>query len=131
MLLIVAPVMTLVTPQAVMAGDACERRILLIPPWYRDLTDDDCNIVSPSSVPGGLGGFIWRVALNVVEIGLFIAGYVSLLFIFYGGFLFLTGGSNPTQTEKARKTLVNAVIGLIISIASIAIVNLIFGLVKG
>ncbi|MCK9623145.1 MAG: hypothetical protein M0R47_21745, partial [Methylobacter sp.] len=95
----------------------------------RGLTDADCNILSPDKA-GGLSTFIWKIVLNIIEIGLFIAGYAALFFILYGGFLFLTGGSNPSQIEKARKSILNAVIGLVISISAIAIVKLIFGILK-
>jgi len=120
--------------------EKCEKRILGFPTWYRGLSAIDakgeCTVISPdqlntsiSSEPSnGLQNFIWKVVLNVIEIGLFIAGYVALFFVLYGGFQFLTGGSNPGQVEKARTTILNAVIGLAISMAAIAAVNLIFRL---
>ena len=129
-LLAAAPVAIVATPQAsYAAGPACDQGLLGMPPWYRGLTDADCNILSPDKA-GGLSTFIWKIVLNIIEIGLFIAGYAALFFILYGGFLFLTGGSNPSQIEKARKSILNAVIGLVISISAIAIVKLIFGILK-
>lgn len=132
-MLMAAPVATLAIPQSVAAaGPNCERTFLGMPPWYRGLVDPadpNCDIKPPEKV-GGLSNFIWMIVLNVIEIGLFIVGYAALFFIIYGGFLFLTGGSNPSQTEKARKTLLNAVIGLVISISAIAVVKLIFGIFK-
>jgi hypothetical protein len=134
-LLVAAPIFSVVIPQPAMAIN-CEQRILGIPPWFRGMTTtqkstitgkDECVIESPSQVSGGIQGFILKIALNVVEIGLFIAGYASLFFILYGGFQFLTGGSNPSTVEKARVTLLNAIIGLAIALGSIAVVNLIFG----
>lgn len=146
-LFVVTPIVALATPQSTFAAPApedttgtttaaapakdCEYRILGIPTWFRGLTDAECNIVSPDKAPGGLSGFIWAIALNIVEIGLFLAGYVALFFVLYGGFQFMTGGSNPGQIEKARKTILNAVIGLAISMASIGIVNLIFRIING
>jgi hypothetical protein len=136
---VAAPVMTIAAPVTAVASDACDNagRILLMPPWYRGLTDDNCNVISPTdtlpgaSEPIGISGFIWHIALNIIEIGLFIAGYVALFFILYGGFLFLTGGSNPTQTENARKTIINAAVGFAISTAAIGATNLIFRLING
>ena len=130
---IAAPFMTLVvTPTSYAAADAsCEVRILGIPPWYRGLASRDaatnqCSIESPGT---DLSKFIWHVALNVIEIGLYLVGYIAVFFILYGGFQFLTGGDKPGQIEKARTTILNAVIGLVISIASVVIVNLIFGII--
>jgi hypothetical protein len=119
---VAAPITAVATPGPVSA--ACRERVLGFPYWYRGIVDNECNIISPA---GDLSGFIWTIALNVIEIALFIVGYIALFFILYGGFMFITGGSNPAQVEKARKSILNAVIGLVISIASIGLVNLIFG----
>ena len=131
--LIAAPVMTVVTPQTALAANhPCDnsRTILGLPFWYRGLTKTDstgdCAISSPEEA-GGLSPFIWKIVLNVIEIGLILAGWIALFFILYGGFLFITGGGNASQVEKARKSIFNAVIGLIISMGAIAITNLAFG----
>jgi hypothetical protein len=130
--LVASPVAIVATPQTTYAAGPgnCETRILGIPPWYRGLTKTDstgdCAITSPDEA-GGLSPFIWKIVLNVIEIGLIIAGWIALFFILYGGFLFITGGGNASQVEKARKSIFNAVIGLIISMGAIAITNLAFG----
>lgn len=139
---IAAPAMVVATPQTSAAAGItdpadCEKSILGIQPWYKGLTvleGGKCNIASPgTALTGGatldLQGFIWRIALNVIGMALTAVGYIAFFFILYGGFQFLTGGNNPAQIEKARKTLLNAVVGLIISFAAIAIVNLIFNAV--
>lgn len=134
--LVAAPILSVAAPQPALAAD-CERGLLGLPHWFRGLTDGDCNIVGPgNTLPGGsapleLSDFIWRIALNVVEIGLFIAGYVALFFILYGGFMFMTGGSNPGQIEKARLTIIQAAVGIAIAAGSIGAVNLIFRLING
>lgn len=147
-MLIAAPFATLVLSPNTYAADPptkpedCEYRILGMPTWFRGLVkveDSQCVISSPdemNSAPAGepsngLANFIWRVALNVIEMALFIVGFIALFFIIYGGFQFLTGGSNPGQIEKARTTILNAVIGLAIAMASIGVVNLIFRIING
>lgn len=115
-------------PQTTMA--ACTTRPLLtFPAWYRGLTKDDCSIKSPTDA-GGLSKFIWTIVLNVIEMMLQIVGYVSVGFIIFGGFKFITGTGTPDTVVKARTTVLNAVIGLILSIASIGIVNVIAGAIK-
>jgi hypothetical protein len=131
--LVASPVMTVATPQTTHAADAnCENSFLGIPPWYRGLTEQDaagdCSIISPNEV-GGPSGFIWKIVLNVISIGLAITVWLALFFILYSGFLLITGGSNASQIEKARKGIFNAVIGLVISMGAIVITNLIFGVV--
>jgi len=136
--MIVAPVFVVAAPQATYAVSnvaECERGFLGLPNWFRGIVKvekEKCIIVSPAEInPESPADFIWRIVLNVIEMGLFAVGYIALFFVLYGGFQFLTGGSNPSQTEKARKTILNAVIGLAISMASIGIVNLIFRVING
>lgn len=126
-----APLMATIAPsQSAYADAACENRILGIPPWYRGLTgpSPDCNIVSPDDV-GGLSAFIWKIVLNVLEMAIVATAYVASFFILYGGFLYITGGALPAQLEKARNTILNAVIGLVICLAAIALTNLVFNII--
>lgn len=95
------------------------------PAWYRGLTEpsgEDCNIKSPGDVDG-IGNFIWIIALNVIEMLLRAAGYASVAFIIYGGYKYMISAGSPDGMVAARKTIMNAVIGLVISVAAIAIVN--------
>lgn len=126
-----SPVLALTAPQvASVSAKECEARVLGIPPWYRGLTQgDNCDLKGPNDV-GGIGNYIWKIVLNGIEMAIVIAAYVTIFFILYGGFLFITGGDKPGQVEKARTTILNAVIGLIIAMAAIAITNLIFSIIK-
>lgn len=129
-----APSVVIATPALTSAAFTnapdCEGRLLGIPPWFRGLaikdTAGNCGVASPSDVNGGLQGFIWKIALNIIEMGMVLAGYVAFFIILYSGFIFLTNGSNPSAVEKARTGIINAVIGLAIALGAIAIVNVIF-----
>jgi len=128
--LVAAPFATAALPAVASAeGEAtCTTRFLLgIPAWYRGLTksDTDCDIKEPDNI----SNFIWKIVLNIIEAALVIVGYIAIFFILYGGFNFIVAGSTAARVEKARKTILNAVIGLAISIGSIAITNLIFGVI--
>lgn len=130
---IAAPVMSLTSPQTVSAA-ACESRVLGIPPWYRGLTKENPPACDMQAMGEGAGKveakkYIWTIVLNVVEMAIVIVAYIAVFFILYGGFLFMTGGSNPGQIEKARKTILNAVIGLVIAMAAIGINNLVFSII--
>lgn len=132
-LFVAAPVMAVVNPVAapVSAAAACgDDGILGIPTWYRGLPKDDkCGIQGPSGDDKALSSFIWKIALNIINMVLVIIGYIAVFFIIYGGFLYMTGGSIPGQLEKAKKTITNAIIGLAIAILSTVIVNVIFGII--
>ncbi len=119
--------LALTTPQTVSAK-ACTGSVMLFPTWYRGLYEnsgDECNIQSPADVPGGLSNFIWKIVMNIIGMALVAVGYISVGFIIYGGFIYLTGGGSPDKIAGARKTILNAVIGLIISFFSVIIVNII------
>lgn len=133
-IMVAAPIFTAIAPQPVSAAASiadCQKRVLGIPPWYRGLIKNkECNLKSPNDAGvGGLSGFIWRIVLNGIEMAIVIIAYIAVFFIIYGGFQFMTGGSNPGMVEKARKTIMNACIGLVVAMASIGIVNLIFTII--
>ncbi|MNQ27268.1 hypothetical protein D3C85_405230 [compost metagenome] len=120
---------TTMTPQT--ASAACTGgNILTIPPWYKGLQDDnDCKKLKGPADLGGLSNYIWKIVLNIIEIMLHLVGYICVAFIIYGGFIFMTAGGSD-GAAKGRTTLLNAVIGVVISMASIAIVNLVTGFIQ-
>lgn len=122
---------TVATPQVAQA--ACgDERFLTVPAWYRGLTttakNGDCNIVSPD--PANPGKFIWTIVLNITEMLLHLVGYLTIGFIIFGGFKYMLATGSSDGIAKAKTTITNAVIGLILSIVSIAIINLISGAIK-
>ncbi len=127
--------MTAIAPLSApaLAATTCTnaKPILTFPVWYRGLNPSasSCELVSPDAV-GGLPSFIWRIVLNVIDIGLQLAGYIAVGFILYGGFQFMTSQGSAEGSTKARKTILNAVIGLVISMASVAIINLVVGIMN-
>lgn len=110
---------------------ACGDRFLTLPPWYRGLVDGNCNI-DVNAAPGGsqdtkLTTFMQILALNIVEILMHVVAYVCVAFIIVGGFKYMTSTGSADGNSKGRQTIQNALIGLVISIASIGIVNFIAG----
>lgn len=58
---------------------------------------------------------------SLISIFLSILGIVLLLLVIYAGFLWMTAQGDSEQTKKARDIMINAVIGLIITLAAYAI----------
>jgi len=110
--------------------------ILAIPGWYDGLCDGNGKIKSPKDFATagddrtGIGKFASIVAMNIVTILLYITGYVSLAFVIWGGFKYMISGDSSSGTSAAKSTILNAVIGLILSIMSIAIVRFIAGAIQ-
>ena len=121
-------IFAMMMPVTALAADSCNKGFLGLPAWYDGLTNDppDCEIKSPNDV-GGLSPFIWRIVMNIIEIALGLLGYISAGFTLYGGFMFITSSGKPDSAAKARKTMLDAIIGLVIAMGSIAIVNFIAG----
>lgn len=109
------------------ASAACNDRLLTFPAWFRGLTDGNCDIKVPEGSKGGLSTFVWKIVLNIVEIILQAVGYLSVIYIIWGGYKFMYAAGAPDAVVKARKQIMNAVIGLVLSIFSVAIVNVIAG----
>jgi ABC-type Fe3+ transport system permease subunit len=73
------------------------------------------------------GEFDWeaasgRIALAIIEILLRIATIVSLGYVVYGGFRYITSQGEPDATKSARQTIINAMIGLVIALLATGIV---------
>lgn len=113
-----------VTP-ALAQNTSCGGNIITIKPWYHGLTDGSCNVRSPGSSPDEQRKFVTRVALNVVDGLIQVAAYTTVAFIIMGGFKYMTSAGSPDQATKARKSIINAVIGLVVAIGAVGLVNFI------
>lgn len=111
--------------------------VSFFPAWYDGLLCEDGNIRSPGDTTLGkttgdrFGTWLTIVAMNVVRMILYVVGYASLIFIIWGGFKYMINGDNSGGTVAARKTIQNAIIGLVLSIGSVAIVTFVVSRVAG
>lgn len=103
---------------------------LKFPTWYKylqgELTAGKCSPVIDLNSPGDVG----RIVLAVVEILLRVGGLVALGFVIYGGFRYIlsqgaAGPGDVPRTVSARRTIINALIGLVIAMSATFIVQLI------
>ncbi len=106
--------------------------VTFFPAWYDGLyCSKSHDIVSPGNKDLGddsgarFGTWLTIIGMNIVRLLLYIVGYVSLIFIIWGGFKYMINGDNSSGTVAARKTIQNAVIGLVLSVMSISIVTFI------
>lgn len=105
----------------------CAETFLGLPTWYRYLElDEECEIVGPRSN----GEFDWARALGyvgvaVIEILLRLASVIAVIYVMYGGFRFITSQGEPDNAKAARETILNALIGLVITIAAATIIGFI------
>ena len=109
------------------ADDACSNKgkILTLKPWYSGLTNSDCSLKNPGTDTNSQANYIWKIALNIVDDLLQLIGYATVGYIIYGGFLMMTSNGAPDKAARGRKTIMSAAIGLVIALASVALVNFI------
>ncbi len=83
---------------------------------------DDPNAPVNSPDPQGL-------AVRLVKILLYFAGIVAVIMAIIGGYQIMTSAGNTTQAANGRKTLTNAIIGLVIVILSYVIIQAVISFV--
>lgn len=109
------------TPMASTAVAACpERAFFTFPVWYKGLTvDDNCNISEFKL------NDVWIIVMNGVEILIQVVAYVASGFVLWGGFKYIKSEGDPGKISEAKEAILQAVIGLVIALASVAIVEFI------
>ena len=96
----------------VFAVDACNRA-----------TDKDCiNIIEPAAGDPKVSTYIGSITTWILN----ITGAIAVLFIIWGGILYVTSNGNKDKAEQAKQTLTYAVIGLIFVVLARVIVSLVF-----
>jgi hypothetical protein len=67
--------------------------------------------------------------VNVIRLMLLFAGAIAVVFVIIGGYQYIASGGNEETAEKGKKTLINAIIGIIVVVLAYAIINVIVNLV--
>ena len=67
------------------------------------------------------GGDIRQTVARIINVVLSLLGIIAVSLILYAGFVYMTAGGNEDRVLKARKILINAVIGLAIVLSAFAI----------
>ena len=100
----------------------CTSSFLTFPTWWRGLNvQGDCSVQMHDS----LEKTVSIILLNVVEIIIQLVGYTCVIFMLTGGFYYMTSAGSPDLATRGLKTIRNAAIGLVISLTSVGIVNLV------
>ncbi|MBR3134946.1 hypothetical protein IKG54_00030 [Candidatus Saccharibacteria bacterium] len=93
-------------------------------PWYYGQTEEingKCEIKKPDS--GDLPKFVWSIVLNILYDVMIMVGYVAIVMIAWGGYLYMFSRGLPDRAERGKKTLIAAVAGLAIAMLASVIMN--------
>ena len=88
------------------------------------------GVCIPNTTMGGIAGSSdWKtLAVNIINILLYIAGTIAVVFVIIGGYLYVTSGGNEEQAEKGKKTLINAILGVVVIVLSYVVINVLVNL---
>ncbi len=104
-----------------------------LPTWYKYLdgqlvqntiltnSPDKCQPIVASVAD------VWLILAAIIDLLLRLAIIFAIAFIVIGGFKYTTSQGQPEETSKAKNTIINALIGLVIAITGATIINFIAG----
>lgn len=102
-----------------------------LPTWYKYLegqqVDDEATGASNCQPTLQGANDIWKVVAAVLEMLLRVASLVAIGFVVYGGITYIVSQGSPDKTKEALKTIISALVGLVISIIAAAVVGFIAG----
>lgn len=111
--------------QVPVTGNPCStsQGLFSFPTWYKYLSPapPDCEPTIRSLTD------FWLIAAAILEIILRLGVLLSVGFITWGGFRILTSQGDPNTIKESRDTILNAVIGLVITIIATVSVNFVAG----
>ncbi len=73
--------------------------------------------------PGGVPGTLLSAINTISKAILYIVGTVAVLFLIIGGFQYITSAGNPDGIEKAKATILYAIIGIIVALLAYSIIR--------
>ena len=102
-----------------------EKRIVNDPAGGPPLTINKCVVTfkedATGSVKAGIPA-IWLIGLALIEILLRLVGVIAFGIVIFAGFKYITSQGNADATKAARQTIINAFIGIVITIiASVSV----------
>lgn len=84
---------------------------------------DTAHLVNISDFP--------TLLVKIVQIFLGFAGAIAVIFLMLGGFQYVSSRGNEEGTEKAKKTITSAIIGIVVIVMAYAIVAIVNTLLTG
>lgn len=108
---------------------SCDSNFFGIPSWCRGLGDSEGNFskVLNQNNQDGIQQFIWTIVGNISD-GIFrIIGVICVGCIIWAGYQYMISLGDVGKMTRAKMTLINALIGLVISVLASSIVNLVMG----
>ncbi len=113
----------------------CSKTFLGMKPWFAYLPDTafeggTCEITKFEILgdqAAGKPSYVLPIAVAIVDMLVRVAGMVAVGFVIVAGIQFITSQGDPEHTKRARQSIINALIGVVIAIVAAPIVSYIGG----
>ena len=114
----VIAVLSILAPATPVHADApCSPpNFLGMPAWYRGLQKQETQTI------------LLTIALNVLQAAMVVVAYIAVGFIIKGGYMYMVSTGSPDAMARAKNTVRDALIGLVIAITAAMVVNTIAGI---
>jgi hypothetical protein len=119
------------------AGQSCSfpnSSFLGFPHWYQYLpgqgvSTDAADRSAPVVCNPQLGNLsdVWLIIAAIIEILLRVAAIAAVAMVIYGAVKYIASQGEPDKTTQARSTIINALIGLMLSVMATVFVAFIAG----
>lgn len=123
----------LATVLSLFAAPSCAPKTFFgIPSWWQYLYPDYIKVSKAGVCEFNFqliqGGKLDPVAISLIGFGILdillrLAGLVAVAFVVYGGIQYVLSQGEPEKTKHALGTIVNALIGMGITIIAVAVVS--------
>ncbi len=116
---------------AIMVACVFGLNLLIAPSTYADDPVDpicgndkiSAEIKAANGCPGTNAPKLEKTVINILNAIIAILGLVAVVFVIVGGVQYMTSTGDPGKVKKAKDTILYALIGLAVCVASFAIVN--------
>ncbi len=76
------------------------------------------------------GASFTQILGNILNWVLILAGAIAVIYLVYGGILYITASGDAEKATKGKTAVINAIIGIVIILLAIVIVNWVVSIVQ-
>ena len=98
---------------------------------YADAKDQIQKGIGATGAGSSNGPKLEAIIASIIQTMFFIIGVLAVIVIIYSGFLFIVASGNPQTIQKAKTSIVYAVVGLVVAIMAYAIVGFVVNTFQG
>lgn len=109
------------------AANSCQRTFFGLKPWYAYLNPDPSKGCAINLTLLGSHSSLLLIGLAILDDLIRVAALVAVAFVIYGGIQYVTSQGSPEDTTKARQTIINALVGLLLAIIAASLVSFVGG----